>query len=305
VIINGDDIAFCGDQSFYEDWVTVTSHFGLVVNREKSGVSSTYVELNSRSFLVGARGKVQALRKPVLSALQPLDDPSCLLTRLWDGLRTLSPGGFRRIVVELRNDIIRRGVCLSSIPERIRRVFVKERWFRLALLSTPRVVESGVKRAWPVVTKDVRPAPSLIRVYESAKVELLRVGVRLARGKKVRPWSCRLQGCTDVNSLGGVDPRVGFVTSWSWRWPAPLFDWWESQGLSLQRLSTSDWEDDHPDLSVSVVARPILVRFPPFVDPDALLVGSGAVVSDRAWSSYQRSVQVRLSRHVASQALSV
>jgi len=296
-IINGDDIAFAGDQSFYNDWMSVTSHFGLVVNKEKTGVSSVFLELNSRTFLIKG-STIRPLRKPVLSALLPGTDPSCLLTRLWDGLRTLSPGGFRRMVVLLRHSIIQRGVTLSSIPVRLRRVFVKERWFRQALAVRPCVLETGVDRSWPVVLRDERPPDHLLPLYEKKKRELLVFDVSLVRGVKVRPRDSVISGFPTIPAL---DPEVDFVHSWSWKWFLPLWNWWESN-LPLVPLGSSLWVDDHADLSVSVecVVRP--VRFPPFLTPDVTVVGPGSL-SDSAWRSLERAHSVQLARGVASSVL--
>lgn len=259
-IINGDDIAFAGNAETYDDWVRVTSHYGLVVNAEKTGRSERFIELNSRSFDVAKR---RFLRKPVLSALQPLRDPSCLLTRLWDGLRTLSPGSFRWMVIMLRHDIIRRGVCLSGIPSRLRRVLVKERWFRSALLNEPRVEETGVKRAWPHVLKDVRPPDHFIPVFDAASRSLLRRGVRRVRGLKVKPWSCVLQkGPLEAPIPRG---RFSFRSEWKWCWPVPLWNWWERLRLPLQPLGQEDrdWEVDHPSLSVKISTEVWFPGVPP------------------------------------------
>lgn len=266
-IINGDDIAFAGDQSFFDDWVLVTSHFGLVVNEEKTGRSDCWVELNSRSFFVKKTGGIKSIRKPVLSALLPGSDPSCLLTRLYEGLRTLSPGTFRWMVVMLRHDIIKRGVSLGSVPRRLRRVLVKERWFRQALSITPLVVVKGVKRAWPVATKPFRPSRALTPFYDKACRTLLEYGVCLARGKKCRPYEEMLTG---MPVIPRGDPRLAFRTLWFWRWPAPLLEWWLDKGLPTDRLLDDDWEDDHEHLSPGVcVIRSVGV--PPVLGPGFVL----------------------------------
>lgn len=258
VIINGDDIAFAGDSQFYDDWVSVTSFFGLKVNLEKTEVSSEFVDLNSRTFQVCPTGRIEALRKPVLSALQPLDDPSCLLTRLWDGLRTLSPGSFRWMVIMLRHHIIRRGVNLSSIPLRMRRVFVKMAWFRRAILTEPIIIEKGAHRAWRVVTSDLAPPDELRPFYDDARVLLDRFGVRWARGIKARPFETRLapgMKGSSADLLRGPGRKVfHFHRVWSWRWPAPLMWLWRRFDLPFHNLRHSElWESDHPDLSTQVI----------------------------------------------------
>jgi len=52
VRINGDDIAFCGDDGVFRKWRNVTSRIGFVVNEKKTGVSEKIIELNSQPFLV-------------------------------------------------------------------------------------------------------------------------------------------------------------------------------------------------------------------------------------------------------------
>nr|WAK77855.1 MAG: RNA-dependent RNA polymerase [Botourmiaviridae sp.] len=260
-IINGDDIAFCGDAAFVSDWEMVTSSFGLKVNREKTGVSSEYIELNSRSYRVGHG----FLRKPVLSALLPGDDPSCLLTRLWNGLRTLSPGSLRWAVIMLRHDIQKRGVDLSSVPSRLRRVLLRERWFRMALSSQPCVKVVGVERAWPVVSRDFRPPASHLPLYEAAKRKLLKIGVALVRGREVKhAFSRRLNKCYHPpRHLPGV---YTFRARWVFRWYQPLWDWWDKNGLPLESLPLGRWADDHPDLASKVEVDRLCPGYGPSAD---------------------------------------
>jgi hypothetical protein len=279
-IINGDDIAFAGDTPFYNDWVRVTSFFGLVVNLEKTGISSTFIELNSRVFF--SKGRVlRLLRKPVLSALSPGLDPSCLLTRLWDGLRSLSPGTFRWMSVMLRHNIIERGVCLSSIPSRLRRVLIKYSWFRRAILSRADVVESGVLRAWPVCSQTVRPSAGTLDLFNDKMKELSIYGVSLAIGLKVPPYKRELRRrVVPVRPKGLERPYIRFRTSWVWRWPAPLYRWWISSGLPLRQLDPSSvWEDDHSCLSVSVVAIPYYSLPPPPCPIGCEPFGGGHLIS--------------------------
>jgi len=263
VIINGDDIAFCGDDHMYNDWVMVTSTYGLVVNREKTGISSEFIELNSRSYQV----KKGFLRKPVLSALQPGLDPSCLLTRLWEGMRTLSPGSLRYVIIMCRHDIIKRGVSLSSVPARLRRVLLKEAWFRSALLHEPVLVHSGVARAWPVVLSDFRPAGEMMELYEKKKKELLLLGLSMARGKTCKPYEVKLA----KGKLVAPIPRGTFSYSveWKWKWYRPLMSWWSRQGLPVNYLGSSIWEEDFDDLTVKVSVK---VSHPGLGPPPSLLL---------------------------------
>jgi hypothetical protein len=263
LLVNGDDIAFAGDRQFYEDWRMVTSQFGLVVNESKTGMSPKYLELNSRSFEIrrGRRIFIRPLRKPVLSALMPGDQPGCLLTRLWEGLRTLSPGSFRMAVVWLRHDIAARGITLGSLPTRLRRVLVKEKWARHALLVKPCVLPQTVSsctgnpvlnRCWPEVLRDVAPPDHLLPLYEKLKRDCLRRGVSYVRGIKCTPYREVLCRCTVRRERRNRPGIFTFRTRWHWRWMGPVWSWWERQGLPLRPLGNSLWMDDHPDLSSGV-----------------------------------------------------
>jgi hypothetical protein len=172
------------------------------------------------------------------------------------------------MVVMLRHDIMKRGVTLSGIPARLRRVLIKERWFRIALLNkSPAVEEVGVQRCWPVVTSEERPPDELLSSYEVLSSELLQFGVELARGVKCRPFETFLSRSA---SYPAYRPCVfRFECRWVWRWPAPLWRWWNKQGLPLVTLPREQWLDDHRDLASEVVAIKIPMDFPP---PQTLLL---------------------------------
>ncbi|QTH80197.1 MAG: RNA-dependent RNA polymerase [Pestalotiopsis botourmiavirus 3] len=248
-IINGDDIAFSADMDTYDDWIKVTSHFGLVVNKEKTGISTRFIELNSRSFDMKT---LRLLRKPVLSPLQPTkEDTSCLLTRLWLGLQTLSAGSLRWAIIMLRHDITRRGVCLTTLPTRLRRVLIKEKWFRQTLSYSPTIKTSGIARAWPHVLRDVRPASRCLPLYEAAKVELLCIGVDMVRGLKIKKEK-KTVGSNKIILEPCYPARIRFERKWTWIWPEPLWNWWESHSLPLEKIPESNWVTDHVDLSSEV-----------------------------------------------------
>jgi len=255
VLINGDDIAFAGDATMYVLWRTVTSHFGLVVNEGKTGVSRERLELNSRTFKY-VSGKLKALRKPVLSFLLPGPSPSCLLTAVWEGLKTFSPAGLRMGFLVMRNHIVDRDVSVLNIPPRLRRVLLKERWFRLALQRAPHVHEFGVKRAWPVVSRDFRPPREYLSIYDEANRESLREGVRRARGVKVQPWSSEVRPhCRNYRKVPVRRGRFAIIETWKWRWNAVVLRWWQSNQLPVEYLPNSNWVDDHPDLTVEWTLR--------------------------------------------------
>jgi len=264
-VINGDDVAFCGDKQFFRDWESVTSYFGLVVNREKTGVSLEFVELNSRSYSTRKR---RLLRKPVLSCFLDQQQPACVLSSILSQLGTLSSEGLWRVIVSQRHRIVKYGVCLSSVPSRWVRYLLKRRWFRSVVLSPPITSVVGVVRAWPVVSRDVGPAESWRGVYDSACERLLTLGVQMATGLKVSP---PLITASKV-SVTETRRRISVRRRWSWRWPLPLWRWWVAHDLPLDSLS-SLWEVDHADLTVCVEAYedPIYASVPP---PFSLLVGS-------------------------------
>jgi hypothetical protein len=265
-LINGDDIAFTGDRRAFDDWVSVTSHYGLVVNEKKTGVSPIWLELNSRSFLCSS-GRVRALRKPVLSALQPGDSPDCLLTRLWDGFRTLSPSTFRMACLTLRHQIAKRGVSLSSIPARLRRVLLKESWFRSALFLEPVLEKHGTKRSVEIVSKDVRPSEEAMDVYEDLCKEDLRLLFERYRGVEVCPYQEKIsKGSPVIRRL--MPGRIRYSTRWIWRWPKRVYEYFDTHALPMRHLSAKIWEDDHPHLAVRVEPVYSHAGYPP---PAALL----------------------------------
>nr|UYL94488.1 MAG: RNA-dependent RNA polymerase [Leptosphaeria biglobosa botourmiavirus 2] len=266
-IINGDDIAFAGDRQTFDDWAMVTAHFGLVVNKQKTGFSSRFIDLNSRTFDVE---KNRFLAKPVLSCLMPGDDTSCLLTRLWEGLKVMSPGALRTAIVTMRHEIARREISLSCLPPRMRRVLLKERWFRAALLREPCLVESGTARHWKVVSKDFRPAESHFALYERAQRKLLSIGVNLARGKIVVPYKVKL-GRSGSPEVAVPKARFRLRSEWCWRWTEPLLRWWERSGLPVRSLSRCAWEEDCPDLAFKIRVQ---LEFPGIPPPLSLLQDS-------------------------------
>jgi len=268
-LINGDDIAFTGDTAAYDLWVQVTSHFGLVVNREKTGVSDRFVELNSTSFLVGPTGAVRRLRKPVLSALLPGNSPSCLLSRLWDGLRTLSPGSLRMAIVILRHQIAKRGVSLSSIPTRLSLVLLKDRWFRNAIFHQPAIKSSGEKRHLDIVSKEERPSEDAMPLYDELCDAALRACVERWNGIEVLPYGEELDS-SNPQIRRHMPGRIQYCRRFVWRWPEVVWDQWSSRTLPVRALSQGLYEDDHPHLSIKV--DPILrtAGYPP---PVALLTG--------------------------------
>lgn len=177
-----------------------------------------------------------------------------------------------------KDHIIRRGVTLSGVPSRLRRVLLKQAWFRQACFREPCVVPDivrscnglpVVKRSWPIVSRDVRPPPSLMSVYDRLGHEALERGVSLARGVKVVPYRERLARCRCHVSPPSPRGWVGFRSQWCWRWSAPVWKEWCRLDLPTVPLPNARWVDDHDHLSVkwSAFVQP---RFPP---PPSLLQG--------------------------------
>jgi len=246
-IINGDDVAFAGDQLFFEEWVSVTSTFGLVVNKKKTGRSGRFLELNSRVYDL-LQGRM--LPKPVLSFLLPETDTGCLLTRLWDGARHLSASALRLALFWMSPAIQLRGVDISGIPSRFRRVLLKQRWFRSTLLSKPAQRVVGVERCWPIISRDIRPPSSLLPIYDLVNRQSMKALVEMFQGAKLRPplFSMRAQKriyCPDY-------VRLSFRNRWKWRWSLPVLMFWEFHSLPTVDLSHRSWEDDHSDLAIDV-----------------------------------------------------
>jgi len=151
VLINGDDIAFCSDSLYKTIWRGVVEHFGMVVNWEKSGFSTRYVELNSKSFDF----KIDRfVKKPVLSAFRRDSAPGCILSALLEGLKGFSSSSCWKAIIALRNLVKRSGVQLVSIPAPWRKPLLRKRWFRQALSVEPFVEKVGLERAWPQVVRD-------------------------------------------------------------------------------------------------------------------------------------------------------
>jgi len=243
VLINGDDTAFAGSPLFFGAWKTVVTTWGMVVNEEKTGVSSTFIELNSKSYHLPSSTFV---KKPVLSFLRPGPDPSCVLTQILDGLKGCKQSTVMFAISLMRNDIMSSGVCVSRVPEVLHKNLLKRRFYRKALMADLVHESTGVERSLRVVTKDVRPCDDWMRVYDTAlacEVPYLTSifeGVPQARFKRVLVR-------TDYPP---ILPRSYLRLSrsrWTWRWPGWLWYVWETMGLPTSPLVGPQW--DHPHLS--------------------------------------------------------
>jgi hypothetical protein len=251
VLINGDDIAFKGGRREFLVWKDTVETFGMVVNEEKTGMSRDFVELNSKSFYVPGKCFV---RKPVFSFLRPGPAPGCVLSEVLKGLKGFSSAVVLAALTMVRFEVQQRGVDPSSVPQVLHKSLVKYKWYRQALLRKVEVVETGLRRAWPVLEKDVRPPPDLEWIYERRVEEGLWFGASLFQGKELDPYKVRLKKAP-VLSPGRVRLRLS-RRRWVFRWPSHVWSFWEALGLPVVPLRGS-WQDDHRDLAslVSVHAH--------------------------------------------------
>nr|WAK77883.1 MAG: RNA-dependent RNA polymerase [Botourmiaviridae sp.] len=262
VLINGDDTSFVGTEAFFRVWVDVVTTWGMVVNEEKTGISPSFVELNSRSYHLPTKTFV---KKPVLSFLRPGPDPSCVLTQILQGLGGCKQSTVMMAISFMRNSIVASGVCLTSVPEVLHKNLLKRRFYRQALVSDRNYVVEGPERALRVVTKEVRPRDDWMRVYDTAvECETSFLKSRF-EGVSFPQFKRRLVSTTSPLVLSRTRFHVQ-RPRWTWRWPGCLWSAWETMGLPTSSMSGPQWA--HPHLS----RRRVLLassRIPP---PLSLLV---------------------------------
>jgi hypothetical protein len=151
VRINGDDIAFCGNDVAYETWRHVTAEVGLVVNEGKTGRSRAMIELNSKTFLVD---KKEFIRKRVFGWLRPFIQHADSL--LPDVLECASLFRFRTAVRMLVHPYVqeivgRRPVSLATVPKRWFGFLIKRPWFRRVLVDGVETRDTGTIRQIPMM----------------------------------------------------------------------------------------------------------------------------------------------------------
>nr|UJQ92028.1 MAG: putative RNA-dependent RNA polymerase [Botoulivirus sp.] len=252
---NGDDCCFCGDESFMRFWREVTSSYGLIVNKEKTGFSREWIELNSRSYNVRDDRFVP---KPVLSFLRPArdDSESDLLANVLESVRGLR----REVQIWVVNCLMRaecsmRGVHPETYPREWTNYLLKRKWFRGAMGYRCETVETGVKREVPVV---IGPPPNE-RYYDwvtSRSRELECDNVRRWLGVRVEPFNSRFlldhkSRSKPVSRDSAFRWKVGRA-EWAFVWPRAV--WEIAKDLPGCVLSPSErrttWLADHPFLTV-------------------------------------------------------
>jgi len=194
VRINGDDIVFCGSETTFASWERMTSRIGLVVNREKTGMSKEYLELNSMMLDVKRMRFVRKLNFGwLLDKLQP-DEAGSALFELCNLV------SFRTAVRLLSKPLVRakienRELPLSVVPRRWFGFLVKRWWFRRVLLRDPPETKKASERVYPMA-KGPLLKPEFSEILEPELAELGRACRSLwtdgERGKLFEPRKARL-----------------------------------------------------------------------------------------------------------------
>jgi hypothetical protein len=134
VLVNGDDSAFKSTPAQFERWVWFTGLVGFVVNRDKTGRSLRYVEVNSQPSDM-KRGRL--LSKPTFGFLNydPLKPNSW--SALTTNLRSLTWSTFCWLATHPLTKLALGKVrpSVEEIPDRVRRMLLKKKWFRQACFS--------------------------------------------------------------------------------------------------------------------------------------------------------------------------
>jgi len=151
VRINGDDCAFSGSRGFFEVWKGVTGELGFVVNEEKTGFSTRYLELNSEIYDSHFGSFVRKLTFGWLAT----DSERAPIHALFETCSRLS---FATAVFVLTSNhgraVMERGFWgVGEIPARWWSFLTKRKWFRRLAsrdppASCPEESASGGRREW-------------------------------------------------------------------------------------------------------------------------------------------------------------
>lgn len=263
VRINGDDIMFCGTRSFMTLWRDVTSHFGLVVNEEKTGFSSRFLELNSRSYDVPRH---RLVAKPCLSFLQTKEKTGDLLSQVVKGCVGLSNDVLMYIINDLlRYEISIREIVVGNIPGHLWRSLIKRKWFRMALFQGPLPLrKKGEARVVPTLVAEP-PRPRFYDQINQMHRDETEDLISKYRGKKIPPptekldrslWRERREQAAQRGILREIRFDVG-EKQWGFTWSRRVYRFVQDGFDAI--LSTdkeAEWLDDHPRL---VVRQPLLL----------------------------------------------
>jgi len=278
---NGDDCLFNANQQFYDLWVEVTSTFGLVVNHEKTGRSSRWLELNSHTYDAVAR---RFVAKPVLSfLLRERDSKECLLSQAIEGMASFSNSVKEYVLnVLLRREISLRDINIQTLPLRWLTKLVRKAWFRNALVRGPVPLKKrGVERKVEMVV-DKPPRSRFYGLVDRLSEDLRSDYIGRWKGVKVRPVSETL---VKTNIRDWIDqkrePTMPLYRlklgprRWRFVWPKEILDFLKRRGFYDHVILTDEecesvWLDDHralkSEFTHSWSKPPILYPQPPVLD---------------------------------------
>jgi len=275
---NGDDCIFCGDEAFFRTWKSVTSRYGFIVNEEKTGRSSRWLELNSQSY---DNLNHRMVAKATLGFLRPArTEPGDLLAEVVRSLVGFRRGNVLCVIVMLRHEIALRGVLgsVGCLTPWLRKQLIRKRWFRdSAVLGGAPILEKGVRRSVEVI---IGPPPRerFYGIITSASARLQRENTNEWLGKEVRPLERLLDRTSWYRTRRSPSSfffRRRFEwAGWRWAfvWPKVLYECW--QDFPIFHDGTSTWCAEHPFLTIRprIVCgnRPYLRHYPV---PATLLIG--------------------------------
>jgi len=271
---NGDDCMFAGDEAFFHLWEKVTSTFGLVVNRQKTGFSKTWLDLNSQPYHVPTSSLVP---RHCLSFLRPFrNDCVDLLGEVWKGTKEMRHSVRQYAVSVLaRHEIVLRDFCVANVPRDVVAGLMKRAWFRRWRGSDPvPPIVTGVSRADIVVVAEP-PREDLFSIVDEAHSEAERRRLAYWTGKPLsfdsRPvWEGSLSGGSrkTVEVLPGpqtksirrqgrppLPPLISSkrsckkfvkVVSWKFSWSKPVLDWFNLEFGPAGFANYPKWGPDHP-----------------------------------------------------------
>jgi len=292
---NGDDCMFNGSRSFFSLWEKVTSTFGLVVNRQKTGVSDTWLDLNSQPYHVPSRRLVP---RHCLSFLRPFRmDCVDLLGEVWKGTKEMRHSVRQYAVSVLaRHEIVLRDFCVANVPRYVVSGLMKKSWFRRWRGSDPFPPDvTGISRSDDVVVTDP-PREDLFPLVDEA--HRIAERQRLARWTGVplifdaRPvWAPKQRISMELGpqvktirkqNRPPLPPLISSkrsckkfvkVVRWKFSWSRPVLDWFESQfGPAGFRFDYPKWGPDHPRMvphaeCLNFVRLRFIVPVPPSLVP--------------------------------------
>jgi hypothetical protein len=297
---NGDDCMFSGSREFFSLWEKVTSTFGLVVNRQKTGFSETWLDLNSQPYHVPTSTLVP---RHCLSFLRPFrNDCVDLLGEVWKGTKEMRHSVRQYAVSVLaRHEIVLRDFCVANVPRYVVSGLLKRAWFRRWRGSDPvPPLVSGVSRADEVVVASP-PREDLFPIVDEAHLVAEQSRLDFWTGRPLvfdsRPvW---------LNSLGSSRPhtvestpgpqvksvrrrnrpplpplistrrsckKFVKVVTWKYSWSKPVLDWFTTEFGSGGFATYPKWGPDHPRMvphaeCLNYVKLRFIVPTPPSLMP--------------------------------------